>query len=440
MLIVIGCANQPAKPMNFDTLLTQVNKTRRELIEKNEPLDISQFTQDFMEQNNTFTEEEMDILIKEPIAKKNIFSREELIEDTKTFFTLIKTTYGAYEYFGGDTVFLEIQQDIIEELSLKAEWKFPMFERILVKHLSPVLIDGHFNIGDKAMLDNNRQYMYYVPNIYFDDTVGLDTAYIKPTIGLDGAITNCFATMSTDGLDLPKTMGDYTLDWVRGENKKATTQDAFLETENQGIPVLTSSRMSAYTPEQEKQLERFSNCGSEYTDAPLLIFDVRGNGGGSDIWVNGWFEGWTGESPDPKISLGYKYSQLGYKVFSDYCPVDKVGSWGVYHSQGTWVERTGTTFVLTDKGVASSGETAIQALGTVDNVVFVGGATGGCSLVPNNSTFYLPNTGLSTYFGSGIIFNQSIQNKDDVGHLPDLWVNPQDAMEAVLRLITYYKL
>lgn len=68
------------------------------------------------------------------------------------------------------------------------------------------------------------------------------------------------------------------------------------------------------------------------------------------------------------------------------------------------------------------------------------GPTLGCSLTPNNCNFYLPNTGLRVYFGTGLSFCESLENIDGAGFLPDLWVEPADALDAAVRLCQYYNL
>ena len=97
--------------------------------------------------------------------------------------------------------------------------------------------------------------MYYVPGLYFSDTEGLDPAYVKPTIGPDGAIVHWFAALSHDGTDLPERQGDYELDWVRAGETPWDGVDVFTETEAEGIPVLTSRQMYARKgqPPQEEQ-------------------------------------------------------------------------------------------------------------------------------------------------------------------------------------------
>ena len=200
----------------------------------------------------------------------------------------------------------------------------------------------------------------------------------------------------------------------------------FAERAYEGLPMLVSRKMSPYEtlPESEAELERFASCGGEYADAPVLLFDVRRNPGGSDRWIMEWFEGWTGQPCRPRRASGHRYSQLSCKVFSHY-PEEQMGTWRVVQrDEGTWVPREGITFLLTDKGTASAGEAVVEFLRCVENVLVVGAPSSGCSLVSSNWHFYLPNTGIEVYFGTGLGFCEAMENRDGVDSCPDLWVDP----------------
>ena len=191
----------------------------------------------------------------------------------------------------------------------------------------------------------------------------------------------------------------------------------------------------------EQALQRLAGCGGEYAGSPLLIFDVRGNGGGSDRHIMGWFQDWAGTSNPIRGAVAHRYSQLSCRVMgNDSYPTEYMGTWGEFYPGGTWVERSGPVFVLQDKGVASSGETAVEFFRMAADTLFVGGPTAGMALVPNNRVFYLPHSGLSCYFGTGLYFWETDENRDGIGFLPDLWVDPTEAMEATQRLIAYYGL
>lgn len=82
----------------------------------------------------------------------------------------------------------------------------------------------------------------------------------------------------------------------------------------------------------------------------------------------------------------------------------------------------------------------VEHLHSVENTLVVGIPSGGCALVPNNMHFYLPNTGVELYFGTGLCLIETDENRDGVGYLPDLWVNPVEAPVAVARLCGYYGL
>ena len=436
-------APTPAAAVDFHAFLDEVNETRRAVIEDGPSLDISAWTPDFADQNHTFTEEEMEVLLTPHDPAENL-TLEQAREDVETAFTLLRTTYGAYEYFGGDQVFDGLREEALARLE-EADPALPLADAVaeaLYAVLSPVVRDGHFVVGNRRLIEPYELSPYYVPGVYIDDPTGLDEDYIKPTIGPDGAITYGFYALSHDGSDLPDTVGEYDgLNWTQCKPVRTLSGTAFSEGQCQGIPMLESHRMYAERSGEEEQLERFASCGGEYAGAPLLIFDVRGNPGGSDRWVMGWFEGWTGQPSQPHRVDGHRYSQLGCEVHgSSYYPPDWMGTWGIGTEEGRWVEREGYTFLLTDGGTASSGETAVEFLRTVENTLAVGLPTGGCALVSNNMDIYLPHTGVWLFFGTGLSFHETMENRDGVGYLPDLWVNPTEAPVAVARMCEYYNL
>ena len=433
----------PAAAVDFHTFLDAVNEKRRAVIEDGEPLDVSDWTPAFADQNTTFTDGEMELLLTPHGPEENL-TMEQAREDVETAFTLLRTTYGAYEYFGSDQVFDGLREDALARLE-EADPGLPLADVVaeaLYTVLSPVVRDGHFAVGRRHLIEPYELNTYYVPGVYIDTPAGLSEDYIKPTIGPDGAITYGFFAMSKDGSDLPDTLGDHELNWALCEpaSSYSYSREVFYEGQCQGIPMLESRHMSASTPEGEAQLERFASCGGEYADAHLLIFDVRGNPGGSDRWFMEWFKGWTGQYAEPRQAGGQRFSQLRRQNPMLSYPEEWMGTWDVYSDPGRWVEREGYTFLLTDGGTASSGETVVEHLHSVENTLVVGIPSGGCALVPNNMHFYLPNTGVELYFGTGLCLIETDENRDGVGYLPDLWVNPVEAPVAVARLCGYYGL
>lgn len=428
----------PAAPLELDGFLQEINVQRRAVIEDGKALDITPWTPDFTEQNGTFTQAELKVLTT-PHEPEGELTLAQLQEDVETCFTLLRTTYGAYEYFGGDTVFLPLRDQVLEGLEGRVLYRHTL-QDLLYDALSPVIRDGHFNIGNRSLIQERKQYMYYVPGLYFTDTAGLDPAYVKPTVGPDGAIVYWFAALSHDGSDLPSTLGGYDLHWEQagyGGLEDRESGLVFSEREYEGIPVLVSRGMSSETPEGQAQLDRFAACGEEYADVSPLIFDVRCNPGGTDNYFLSWSHDWTGQWLQPRSAGGHRFSQLG--CFQHY-PKEQMGTWETWSGDGRWTGREGLTFVLMDKGTASSGETVVVDLCSVENVLFLGGPTAGCSLVYNNLHAYLPHSGLKLYFGTGLGFQNTMDNIDGTGYLPDLWVEPADALDAAVRLCRYYGL
>lgn len=432
----------PVEPLDFSAFQRTVNEERRAAITDPMPLDLSAWMEDFPDQLDAFTEEEMTLLLTERAPVRSV-TLDEALEDVETCFLLLKTTYGAYEYFGGDEVFLPLLEQARAGVAAADEKRVlnaGALEEVLVSVLAPVLLDGHFSIGTTNLITLHRQEMYYVPDLYFADTAGLDPAYVKPTVAPDGSIQYTLAAVSHDGTDLPAAVGPYSdLNWTRAD-RLPRADFAFREQETDGIPVLVSRRMFAGNPEEKEQLARFAACGGAFRGLPFFVLDVRANPGGSDDTIMEWFEGWAGHPAQPRRAWGHRLSRLACRVMPNYYPASRMGQWRSYAADGLWTETESTVFVLTDGGTASSGETAVEFMRSVDQAVFVGAPSGGCALVPNNVHFYLPHSALELYFGTGLTFCETMENRDGVGYLPDLWVNPPDALDAVVRLRDYYGL
>ena len=108
--------------------------------------------------------------------------------------------------------------------------------------------------------------------------------------------------------------------------------------------------------------------------------------------------------------------------------------------EGAWAERSGPVFVLQDKGTGSAGEATVLRFHAAADTLTVGGLTCGAYLAGNNIDLYLPHSGLHCRIGTSLIANETNENRDGVGYLPDLWVEPSTALDAVKRLIDYYGL
>lgn len=116
------------------------------------------------------------------------------------------------------------------------------------------------------------------------------------------------------------------------------------------------------------------------------------------------------------------------------------GTWYSGYDEGKFIENDNLIFVLIDQDVASAGEGFVDRLRYIENVVFIGGNTRGCYLVPNNYTYQLPNSKLDLGFGEGVFIGAEGENLDAEGFKPDIWIDSADALNATVKLIKNYKL
>ncbi|NCB64296.1 MAG: hypothetical protein EOM52_12000, partial [Clostridia bacterium] len=371
--------------------------------------------------------------------------------DVDLFFRALRSAYGAYWYFGGDEVFLPVKDAVLAELADKPPLTAASVGRILLKHLEPVVKDGGFAI-DGASVWSEDQSMYYVPELYFAEGDTDADAYVRPTIGPDGEVTYCFAALSADGADLPDAAtvaGEKkTLNWVKAEADTPDSKSAYETTNTKGIPTLVCRTLSA--AEDAQGVKDLIAAAPQWQKELCFMIDLRGNNSGEAANAAAWFKAFAdSDAPTKNIRLqncsrllsAYGQSTANYNngSFMDRIAAN-AGTWAIAVTEGGQVPSDSLIFVLQDGQVGGAGEGFLKYLSTLENVIFVGSNSKGDAMMDNEMAFTLPKTGVAVRFSGTLDLFRTTDNSAGTGLLPDLWVPPQDAPEAVARLARCYGL
>lgn len=293
-------------------------------------------------------------------------SREEFILDMEVLFEELKNSYGGYDYFGEES-FLNAKQAILHEIH--TEYDFERVVSFMRDEFSKFIFDGHFSIDGKGVMSQKRT------KIYDDEYKTYD--YAVKTYELEG------------------------------------------------IPVFDIKKFYYDNDEERQQLDDFAKSGSRYKKAPCLVFDLRQNVGGSDTYLYDFLTGLNGEEPDFPMD----FRQINSDTFlewlaNNYDGDDYKFDIGILEekSDGKMLHKDQVIYVLIDRRVASSGESAVANLKTMSGTILVGENTSGCFFCGNCIHIYLPNSGLCVYYGTGRLLYNGTQNIDELGGFaPDVY-------------------
>jgi len=413
------------------------------------------------------------------------------ILDTDHLFKLLKYGYAGYEYFGGDETFIGAKENIIKNIKDHSESiSSDEFNQIIIKNLS-FIQDRHFTVGKYGIAEN---YVYYSNDKYefLKDSKGYYTKIdekkyyisfkensvsendLKLSINKDGEIVYYIGYLSdsTDEYQYKdieiKNNNNFIKENIkftrynRGTNfdKSSIYKYSTIDSNIREIPIIEIRSMIANTQNQLMELDQFREHAAILKNKGLFIIDIRGNSGGSDSYSIDWINTYTGKEINlsGKISsqLWTKTTIKGFNQVIKTHEDESIKKWGSkmieevknssiypgwsdidYREQRT-VENPNLIIVQMDKGVASSGETFIEMLRSMENVIFVGVNTNGMSLIGDNIFYILPNSNMPVYFGKNLNLNIDLENKDGIGFLPDLWINPDESLDRVLKFIERY--
>lgn len=291
-------------------------------------------------------------------------SKEEFCSDIELLFDELKNSYGGYDYFG-EKAFVHAKQEILEKAN--TGYDFEALESFMIEEFSKFIKDGHFSISGKNVFVPQRKKIYEDENKNYDYAV---KTYVV-----------------------------------------------------EGIPVFDIKKFWYDNDEEQAQLDTFAKSGENYKDAPCLIFDLRQNRGGSDTYLWDFMVGLNGEAPDYPMDFRQVYSDTFIEWLANECDMHGFEE-GIEEEkvEGKIIETTQKIYVLVDRRVASSGESAVANLKTMSSTVVLGENTNGCFFCGNCIHIYLPNSGICVYYGTGRLLYNKTQNIDELGGFaPDVY-------------------
>lgn len=453
--------------LDLSTITKNANSQRkREIYGTSLPIS-EQFREDFYDTINYFNDEDVLDILKVKDIKRTL-SHEEAISDIETYFKILKSSYGAYTYFGGDTRFEIARKEVIEALDNKSIIDYNYFRDSLLNALSFVR-DDHFAIANKrpGITDQTKYVYFYAPSVEFDlDEKGYfqqyenvkwyykaeDSNYIhvEPTLRSDGTIVYgliYFGPKSESDLE------DHIILSSQNQERKLIVKWTQSRDMIQDPVIVRSDKVYyfndiPYVPFRRNHFgrEAISNykiAGSKVANEKYIIIDARGNNGSGDPHQFGWMGSFIGDPTymyDFKQINSYKNSKFSLEAFknagnSNASNYSKLGLWNVWTVPGKWIDNYQQIYVLLDNNIGSSGEVMINMLRGVDNVTFIGSNTTGCTICGMYFEAYLPNSGLPIRMGMMLALPENGGNVDGMGLKPDIWCDPSISLEAVIKLI-----
>lgn len=456
--------------ISFDTFLAERNEAHKSATETGFSEEfIARCTPDFHDTLNLVSKEEAEALLNTEMNfdMNATCTKEEALEDVDLLFRLFAAFFGSYHYYGGSEVFDAAEAKIVEEIqSYNKDLTLGKLSQIIMENLI-FIKDRHMNVGNWLICEYNNIAVadYYVKDLFFyEDDVGYytkkhDKKWYLEAVGDDSNVSDYFKItidekgqlcymlgLSVTATDKRLNIAEITL--VRGTNVVEApilwrsfvrrAWETINETINirEGIPFLEidfKEEGPNASDDYDAQQERVRQMGRDVLTQDVLVMDANSGCGWQSL-----FESISHRATSLWL---YKLSYAAEYLGRWNMPWNR-GTYGEYvvnHFEGCWGENDTLIFAVQDASNYSASEDSIAELRSIENVITVGGNTGGTA-GPGSSTnqhMTLPQTGLFVQFGASLSVD-GYYSEDGYCIDPDIWVNPTEAVDAIYRLCDFY--
>ncbi|WP_061995261.1 S41 family peptidase [Clostridium sp. ATCC 25772] len=468
------------KKENFNRFVEGINLSRSELF-KNAPSIKDEYinwhlgdeykftpeeTKEFVEYQKLFFDKNLILNPNIIYNEKKVITYDEAKEDVDSLFKFFRYGYGAYGYFGGDTVFNEAKENIMDVLNGQQSIKADDFSNLLLNNLN-FIKDCHFALANKNPFFTRHQ-IYYIYNKdeffkdangyykivdkkhYYIKAINKDSnidKYMKYTINNDGKLVYSIAILQEEVSSTINT------DVVYSNDKEDFSESIVLnilpfdfQKENipfeysieDNVPIAKLGAMYASSEEDDSQFD-FPGTGFEMKKYPVSILDLRGNKGGFVTAGTSWIQSYS----DGFVEIRGACTGVSNNMIKEFEKYNGNYISNAYSTTPTSLSRIPNdklVFVLIDKAIASSGEYFIECLMNMDNVILVGTNTLGANITRNAYYYKLKNSSITVRLGSGLYLQPCSNDFEFNGFHPDILVDSNEALEKVQKLIKYYNL
>jgi len=413
-------------------------------------------------------------------------THEQLGEEIRFLFDLLRNGYGGYQYFGGDDVFLSIRDALLERLAGMDNplQVYSYLNDLILPALQDVIADNHFWIHDvrlgtpaRVPYMSDEFILRRSDNCFITEIDGSMYRVIEitrnaqpvggtlPTLTPEGEFVWAFGLLTLEG---PRDVMEITVlleNTATGENHSRIVNlskvaaapprpryPMIVTRELGGITIMESR---SFHPGSRDDRDNFLRSGYALRDRPVLIIDLNGNSGGRAAYPHDWVRLYTGYEltgfmlffqPRSQVSIELQDYLIPYQL-STIFRARRVGSTTEEPSGGIGflvqmapIPNENLVIVLMDNNVASAGELFVGHLRQLENVLVVGTNTMGALISGSTGKTSLPHSGLRITFGTSISMRLDLSPFEGVGFMPDLWVPPGESLERVLRFIERYGL
>jgi predicted small lipoprotein YifL len=386
--------------------------------------------------------------------------------DAREFFAAIRHFYGGYVYFGGDEVFKPMLEAILAEIAAYGEShdyngqiSSAALGNILHSHLQTAIFDNHFAIGGQRL--GSFADFFQNAGLIFDRTpagfrnreTGLYVTYVQ-----NHEINELFRLAVNNAGELHYTPivtlfdhdGIYEIHIKYEDGSEVTTRLHRLATVHspwsparltfrEGIPIVTVNTMgfTAHDNSMSVQCARnFLSFAEDLRDEPVIIVDLRTNGGGNGLMGKRWFYALLGEViPTNFVSLQAREYTGPWEIdpenrFHDRRE-DVEQFWDMRAFEGhilshahdrRIVANDQLIIILTGRGTASAAEAMTDLAFNIENTLVIGQNTAGVLAFDlTYSAMHLPRSGVSFGFGRTMTLWPKSHFTEGAGLTPDIW-------------------
>lgn len=389
-------------------------------------------------------------LKREEIVNRTDITKKQAREDLALFFELLRYCYSGYScYLEGKIESEAKTEEILDLLPDTATATFTLADAIC-RVLSPYINDSHFAFASDHRTSFAKPFharfsdlvVYACDDGYRVENENPQTPrgylfseaeageYLFETLpGKDGRRRYLLGVYTPEDVS-EITVGGITLPLHTCKTDEIypnPQQGAAWEEERDGVPVVHHATYMAR--DAALSFEDYRKSGRRYRNSDVLVWSLLSNTGGHSGYPQNFVQGLNGyacwEMDVAMLSGPFtgkaEAREIRYEVYEN----EKIDL-----SRSEYV---GRLFVLQNKSVMSSGESALYFARSVKHVTFVGSASGGCGQFGDIGVYRLPNTGLVFQMGYKVFNNESFE--EGRGLLPDYWLDSADPVGELVRYL-----